>query len=65
MKALSFGVAVAILVMTLIITVKMNSGDGLVELTREKALMEGMDKSLRDSIEEQKREFSRWFRGER
>ena len=63
MKALSIGVAVALLVLALIITVKMRNGTILVELTSEKALMQEMDKSLKHNIEEQKRELSRWFRG--
>ena len=65
MKALTIGVAVALLVLALIITVKMRNGTILVELTSERVLMQEMDKSLKDSIEEQKRELSRWFRGEK
>ena len=65
MKALSIGVAVALLVGALIITVKIHNGTILVELISEKALMQEMDKGLKDSIEAQKRDLSRWFRGEK
>lgn len=62
MKALEIGVAVALLVLALIITVKMNSGTILGELTREKVLMQEMDEGLKDNIEEQKRDLSRRLR---
>ena len=62
MKALEIGVAVALLVLALIITVKMNSGTILGELTREKVLMQEMDEGLKDIIEEQKRDLSRRLR---
>ena len=65
MKALSIGLAVALLVLALIITVKIHNGTILVELTSEKALMEGMDEGMKKNIEQQKRDLSRWFRGER
>ena len=62
MKALTIGVAVALLVLALIITVKMNSGTILGELTREKVLMQEMDEGLKDNIEEQKRDLTRRLR---
>ena len=62
MKALEIGVAVALLVLALIITVKMNSGTILGELSKEKVLMQEMDKGLKDNIEEQKRDLSRRLR---
>ena len=62
MKALEIGVAVALLVLALIITVKMNNGTILGELTREKVLMQEMDEGLKDNIEEQKRDLSRRLR---
>ena len=62
MKALEIGVAVALLVLALIITVTMNSGTILGELTRQKVLMQEMDEGLKDNIEEQKRDLSRRLR---
>ena len=65
MKALQIGVAVALFVLAVVITVKIHNGTILVELTSEKVLMQEMDQGLKDNIDEQKRELSRWFRGEK